>query len=84
MYQSKISSKMTIDNKTGDVKLEEFEVNVDGFKNRKKLRKAKDAYNSDKEIKKEYERDDWPKGMWYYLFEEYFDRLKAWKGSKKK
>ena len=37
MYQSKINSTMIIDKKIGKVKLEEFDVKVDGFKNRKKF-----------------------------------------------
>ena len=84
MYESKISSTIVIDKKTEDVKLKEFDVKVDGYKNRRKLRKAKDAYNSDKEIEKEYKSDDWPTGIWYYLFEDYFKRLKAFKRIHKK
>ncbi len=84
MYQSKISQKMIIDKRTGNVKLEEFDVNVDGYKNRKKLRKAKNAYNLDKDIEKEYKDDDWPEGMWYYMFEEYLEYLKKWKKNKSK
>ena len=76
MYKSTIKSKQIINNKTGDVKLEEFDVNVDGYKNRKKLREAKESYNSDKKIKTEYKRDEWPKGIWYYLFGEYYNRLR--------
>ena len=85
-YKSEISSSIVIDKKTGKVKLEELEINVDGYKNRKKLRKAKEAYNSDKEIKKEHKGDDWPLGIWYYVFGDYSDRLEKWKKrvSKKK
>jgi len=79
MYQSKISSTIVIDKEKGDVKLKEFDVNVDGYKSRKKLGKAKDAYNLDKEIEREYKSDDWPKGIWYYIFEDYFKILEKWK-----
>jgi len=79
MYQSKISSTIVIDKEKGNVKLKGFDVKVDGYKNRKKLRKAKEAYNSDKKIEREYKSDDWPKGIWYYLSEEYFKKLEKWK-----
>lgn len=83
MYKSTIKSKQIINNKTGDVKLEEFDVNVNGYKNSKKLREAKESYNSDKKIKTEYNRD-WPRGIWYYLFGEYYNMLKDFKKLKNK
>jgi len=84
IYQSKISSKITINHKTGNTRLEELDINVNGYKDRKKLRKAKETYNKDREMKEKLEeRDDWPKGMWYYLFEEYFKILRNYKGMSK-
>ncbi|NIO44684.1 MAG: hypothetical protein GTN36_03985 [Candidatus Aenigmarchaeota archaeon] len=79
MYQSKISSTIVIDKEKGSVKLNQFDVKIDGYKNRGKLRKARDAYNSDKNLEKEYKNNDWPAGIWNYLFEDYFKILEKWK-----
>ena len=79
MYQSKINSTIVIDKKTGKAKLEEIGVSVGGYKNRRKSREAKKAYNSDKKMKTEYKNDDWPKGLHDYLLEEYFNVLQYFK-----
>jgi len=84
IYQSKISSKMIINHKTGDASLEELDINVNGYKDRKRLKEAKETYNKDKEMKEELEgRDDWPIGMWYYLFGRYYRNIKRFKKIKK-
>ena len=70
---------MIIDKKTGKAKLEELDINVDGYKDSKRLREAKESYNSDKEMKTECRGEDWPIDMWYYLFRKYYSGLKSWK-----
>jgi hypothetical protein len=73
MYSSKVSSSMTIDNKTGEVKLNDFEVKVDGYSDKGLTRKAMDSYNSSKDLPQSKYDQKWPEGTWYDLY------LKMWK-----
>lgn len=83
MYSSKISNSMTIDKKTGEVKLNDVEVRVDGFKEPRLLEKAKENYNADKglpEIGKYNSK--WPEGTWYDMYLKMMKNLLKWKRKK--
>jgi hypothetical protein len=75
MYSSKISNSMTINNKTGETKLNEVSVKVDGFSEPELLEKAKEDYNNDKSLKKPKYAKDWPEGTWYDLYYDMFRKL---------
>lgn len=79
-YSSKVSSSMTIDNKTGEVRLNDFGVKVDGFSEPRLLSKARENYNADKSLTKPtYPGLDWPKGTWYDLYWDMWKNLLNWK-----
>jgi len=85
MYQSKVESKIIINHRTGEVKLEEFKVGVDGYSNTRLLNEAKENYNTDKEWTKPYPYfPDWPEGIWHSIFHDFLEKLRNWRQRKYK
>jgi hypothetical protein len=79
MYSSKISSSMTIDNKTGETRLNDIDVKVDGFSDPELLEKTKQDYNNDKESKEKYHAKEWPEEDWYEIYENMMRKLLKWR-----
>jgi len=81
MYSSKISSSIIINKKSGEVKLSEFKVNVDGYSRPAFTEKAKDCYNSNKDLNKPNMGfpEDWPVKDWHDLYWSIWDNLLKWK-----
>lgn len=79
VYSAKVSSSITINKKNEEVRLNEFDVKVDGFSDKKLLESAKEKYNSRKAIKKPYYSEEWPKGTWYSLYYDMLKKLLRWK-----
>lgn len=80
MYSAKVSNSMTIDNRTGEAKLNDIDVNVDGFSDTTLLEKARENYNSGEEIKERYHaKKDWPDVMWDELYYDMFKKMLKWR-----
>lgn len=79
MYSSKISNSMTIDNKTGETKLNEIDVEVDGFSDPELLEKAKLDYNASKDVKEKYKAKEWPEEDWYVMYNDMIRKLLKWR-----
>ena len=82
MYSAKVSSGMTINKKTGEVKLNGLGVRVDGFSNSGLLSQALNNYNSDKSLLRhpKYPKvPGWPEETWYDLYEGMWNNLLKWK-----
>jgi hypothetical protein len=84
MYSAKISSGMTINRKTGEVKVNEFKVSVDGFSEPKLLEKAKESYNSNKNLPKFSYPTKWPEGNWCELYRDMWENFLRWRRRKYK
>jgi hypothetical protein len=78
-YSAKVSNSMTVNNKTGETKLNDIKVKVDGFSDPSLLEKAKKDYNTDKELKKSkpkyLELRDWPEETWHDIYYDMLRRL---------
>jgi hypothetical protein len=79
MYSSKVKSSMTINNKTGEVSLNDFGVDVNGFSNPSLLSKARENYNLNKDLPKSYCPEGWPEGTWYDLYWDMWRNFLKWK-----
>jgi len=80
MYSSKVSNSMIIDNKTGETRLNDIEVKVDGFSDPELLEKTKQDYNADKESKEKYKvKKEWPEEDWYEIYENMMRRFSRWR-----
>lgn len=82
MYSAKVSNSMTVDNKTGKVRLDEFEVKVNGFDDKALTEKAKNNYNSDKSIPESEYDSRWPEGTWYDMYLKMMKNFLKWKQKK--
>jgi len=80
MYSSKVSNSMTIDNRTGETRLNGIDVNVDGFSSPALLEKTRENYNAGEEITERYNaKKDWPDGMWDELYYDMFKKMLRWR-----
>jgi hypothetical protein len=79
MYSSKISSDMTINKKTGEVKINEFKVSVDGFSKPKLLEKAKESYNASKDLPSTSYASKWPEETWHEIYWSMWKNFLKWK-----
>jgi methionine synthase I (cobalamin-dependent) len=81
MYTARIKNKLTINKKDGKVKLDRFEVDVNGYKEPRLLEEAKESYNSGKDViqTNTYYSNDWPKGVWHDLYQGMWKNLLKWK-----
>jgi len=79
MYSSRISSSMTINRKTGEVKINEFKVNVDGFSEPRLLEKAKENYNSNKVLSDTSYTSKWPEETWHEIYRNMWKKFLKWK-----
>ena len=70
---------MTINKKTGEVRLNDLDIRVDNFNESALTERAKENYNSGKDIKPYYYPKDWPKGTWYDLYFDTLRNLLRWK-----
>jgi hypothetical protein len=70
---------MTVNRKTGEVKIDEFNVKVDGFSEPKLLEKAKESYNANKELKKSYSNPGWPEEDWHEIYWSMWKNFLKWK-----
>ncbi len=82
MYSSKISSSMTINNKTGETKLSDINVKADGFSDSGLLEKVKRDYNADKDLPKSKYASKWPEETWYEMYLKMCKSLLKWKKKK--
>jgi hypothetical protein len=82
MYSAKVSNSLSINNKTGETKLNEFKVKVDGFTEPSLLEKAKESYNAGKDIEKPTYAEEWPEGTWYEMYLKMCKNLLNWKKKK--
>ena len=71
---------MTINNKTGEVKLNGFDVKVDNFSKPRMLEKAIDKYNNNKDLEIPfYPPEGWPEGEWNKMYWDMWKNLLKWK-----
>jgi hypothetical protein len=75
MYKSKIRSALFINKDTGEVRLKDLDIEVDGYKDKEKLREARESFNSEEELLVEPVENYKPKGIWYYMLEDFYKRL---------
>lgn len=69
MYSMSVSSKMTIDHKTGKTKINNLDVKVNGYRNSTILEKTKKALNEDEELPKiDLSEDDEIVYQWSSLY----------------
>lgn len=87
-YSSKISSDMTIDKKSGEVKLNGMRINVDGYTEPKTIEKGVADHNSGKESYAPKESaanySSWPKGTWHELYSKMMGNMASWKKTRRK
>jgi len=81
MYTAKVSSDIIINEKNGEVKLNELKIDVDGYSEPRLLEKIKNDYNSDKEMttQSSYKSSGWPKETWYNMYLKMCRNLLKWK-----
>ena len=81
MYTAKVSNDIIIDEKNGNVKINDLKIFADGYSEPSLIEKAKNDYNSDREVmtKSSYKSSDWPKGTWYSLYLNMCRNLLKWK-----
>ncbi len=79
MYSSRVSSSMSVNRKTGEVKIDEFNVKVNGFSEPKLLEKAKESYNANKELEKSYSKSGWPEEDWHEIYWNMWKNFLKWK-----
>lgn len=71
---------MTIDNKTGETRLNDVDVKVDGFSDPELLEKTKQGYNAGEEPKEKYKvKKEWPEEDWYEIYENMMRKLSRWR-----
>jgi hypothetical protein len=81
MYTAKVSNDIIINEKDGEVKLNDLKIYVDGYSEPSLIEKTKNDYNSDKEmtIQRSYESSNWPKETWYGIYCNMCRNLQKWK-----
>jgi hypothetical protein len=81
MYTAKVSNDIIIDEKNGEVKLNDLKIYVDGYSEPSLIEKAKNDYNSEKKMttQRPYKSSDWPKGTWYDMYCNMCRNLQKWK-----
>lgn len=81
MYTAKISNDIIIDEKNGEVKLNDLKIDVNGYSEPSLLKKVKNDYNSEKKMttQRSYKSSDWPKETWYSMYCNMCRNLLKWK-----
>jgi len=81
MYTAKVSNDIIIDEKNGEVKLNDLKIYVDEYSEPSLLKKVKNDYNSEKDLttQRPCASNDWPKGTWYSMYCNMCRNLQKWK-----
>lgn len=79
MYSAKVSNSISINKKTGEVKISEFKVDVDGFSEPKLLEKARENYNENKDLPKSSYPSRWPEGTWHEIYRDMWKNFLKWR-----
>ena len=81
MHTTKVSNDIIIDEKNGEVKINDLKISVNGYSEPSLIEKTRNDYNSDREVmtKDSYKPSGWPKGTWYSLYLNMCRNLLKWK-----
>jgi len=81
-YSVSVGSKMYIDEKNGNVRLEKLKVDSDGYRNQSLLEEGKEMFNEGKSFVERYteiESGNWRIPLWFYLYYGMLRRLQRWR-----